>query len=174
MNKKRRALIISIVLFIISAGFIFTAFVVPKIGNADLLTRDNTFMHQATIKYVEKHNNAFEIHIQENTQILGIGMTYLDDKMELLDEIKQGDTITFWTYYSDTFNLPDVEMVPICAFSINDVPVVTIEESNLEHQKSMIILRTFVIVIAVILIFIGVFLLLRAYRKPKDKINQNT
>lgn len=174
MAKRKRTVIISVILFIISIGWIFVAFFVPRITNTESFTYDNTFKHRATVKYVEVNNDAFEIHIQENDQTLGIGMGALKGKTKLLNGINTGDTIVFWTYWVDSYNLPDVDRVSICAFSINNKPILTIEERNRMEQKSLTIVRIMTIGLAIVLVSIGVFLLIRAYRKPKDKINQNS
>lgn len=173
MTKKKRAIIISIVLFVVSLVWIFIAFFVPGIVDADSFNHDNTFKHSATVEYTEVTKDAFQIHIQENEQILGISMDFLKGKTELLREIHNGDAIVFWTYFGDVYDLPNVDNVPTCAFSINDKPILTIEESNRVLQESYINVKILVIVVAVILISIGVFLLVRSYRKPKDNINQN-
>ena len=169
MAKKKRAVIISVILFVISIGFIFVTIFVPRITNTESLNHDNTFKHSATVEHVEVNKDTFEIHIYENEQTLGIGMSALKGKSEMLNEIKSGDTIDFWTYFGDSYNLPDVESVPICAFSVNNKPILTIEESNRMYQKSQTTGRIFVIVLVAILVSIGVFLLVRAYRKPKVK-----
>lgn len=169
MTKKKRAVTISVILFVISIGFIFVTIFVPRITNTESFTHDNTFKHSATVAYTQITKDAFEIHIQENDKTLGIGMNALKGKTEMLNEIKAGDTIVFWTYFGDSYNLPDVESVSICAFSINNKPILTIEESNRMYQKSQTTGWIFVIVLVAILVSIGVFLLVRAYRKPKEK-----
>lgn len=175
MVKRKQAVIGNVILLVISLVIMLVVFLLPHTTNTNSFTQDNTFKHSATIEYTEvnKDKDTFDIHIKENKQTLGIGMGALKDKTELLNQINEGDTITFWTYFADSYDLPNVDEVPICAFSINNKPILTIDESNRMLQKSLFKVRIFGIVIVVILESIGVFLLVRAFRKPKEN-NQNS
>lgn len=88
-------------------------------------------------------------------------------------DIQLGDRITYWTHLFDTVPMSEAAYIDIVAFTINETPIYTLEEYNKEHVKSFTRGRILVTVFSLVLIIIGIVILVRAYKLPKNNFTDN-
>lgn len=170
---KKTATITSTILFVCAVVFTLGVFIAPFLVKTDRAYEGNTYKYEGTISYTNMEEKNFEIFINEDPRPRRIKKDFLQGKEKLLNNIKKGDKITYWTHLFDTVSMSEATNIDIVAFTINETPIYTLEEYNKEHIKSFTIGRILVTAFSIILIIIGVVLLIRAYKPHKNNSNKN-
>ena len=143
------------------------------VTKTDCAYEGNTYRYEGTVSYTNMSEKYFEIYINEDSRPRRIKIDFLRGKEISLSDIQLGDRITYWTHLFDTVPMPEAAYIDIVAFTINETPIYTLEEYNKEHVKSFTRGRILVTVFSLVLIIIGIVILVRAYKLPKNNFTDN-
>lgn len=171
--RKKIAVITSTILFVCAIVFTLGIFIAPYVTKTDCAYEGNTYRYEGTVSYTNMSEKYFEIYINEDSRPRRIKIDFLRGKEISLSDIQLGDRITYWTHLFDTVPMPEAAYIDIVAFTINETPIYTLEEYNKEHVKSFTRGRILVTVFSLVLIIIGIVILVRAYKLPKNNFTDN-
>ncbi len=175
--KTRKVVIKSIgisLLFLLALVLIVIVFFVPKLTGGDKYDETNTVEYSATVNKIEKLNSDYIIYLNEYNCKLKVYSNQLDSEQDLAI-IFSGDKISFRIIStSKTFNIfehEEITQTVICSLYKEDVEIISLAKSNEILMTQMVLVRIFVVAVAVILVIVGILCSVLLFKKYKKKLN---